>query len=66
MKKSESIKLAASYGLEDYVNYKIENGSIYTIQTDEFGREFWLFFGKKTAYRNNEEMYADIAASLKN
>lgn len=62
--KTASINLAKTFGLEDYENYKIENGSIYIIQEDNFGRKFWLFFGKKIGYSSASEMYNDIAKSL--
>ena len=64
-------KLAKEFGLEDYVNYKIENGNIYIIQEDKFGREFWLFFNKITVYKNKNKnknwiisMYEDIKENL--
>ena len=60
-------KLAKTFNLEEDVNYKIENGSIYIIQEDRFGREFWLYFGNTIIYRRNYvEMFKDIAQELKN
>jgi hypothetical protein len=60
-------KLAKTFNLEEYVDYKIENGSIYIIQYDNFDRKFWLYFGNTTMYRKNYiEMFKDIAQELKN
>jgi len=58
-------KLAERFGLEEYVNYKIELGKIYIIQKNQFGQRFWLFFANKIAYRGNYvEMFNDIANAL--
>ena len=60
-------KLAKTFNLEEYVDYKIENGSIYIIQYDNFGRKFWLYFGNTIMYRKNYvEMFKDISQELKN
>lgn len=59
-------KLAASFGLEEYRDYKIEHGSIYIIQHQDSGGSFWLYFDKKIGYRNNYvEMFKDIANAIK-
>lgn len=59
-------KLAATFGLEEYRDFKIENGSIYIIQEDKHGRQFWLHFGKTLTYRKNKvEMFKDIANAIK-
>lgn len=59
-------KLAKSFGLEEYRDYKIENGSIYIIKYQENGGSFWLYFGKTLAYRNDKSsMFRDIAAAVK-
>tara|TARA_R110000868_G_scaffold407230_2_gene688475 strand:- start:332 stop:526 length:195 start_codon:yes stop_codon:yes gene_type:complete len=59
-------KLAAVFNLEEYRDYKIENGSIYIIQHQENGGSFWLHFGKTLAYRNDKSaMFRDIASAIK-
>lgn len=60
-------KLAASFGLEEYRDYKIERGSIYIIKHQQNGGSFWLHFAKKIGYNNDYiAMFKDIANAIKN
>jgi len=58
-------KLAKKFGLEEYVDFKIELGSIYISDEDDFGRKFWLHFAETLGYRGDTaEMMKDIKNAL--